>query len=408
MSLAPLSGVRVIDLTFVVAGPAGTSVLGSLGADVIKIENTQARARNAPPGYIPPRNSNFLDLNRNKRGITLNLNKPEAKDIFLRLVKVSDIVIDNFSPRVMRNFGFEYEDLVKINPSIIVASMPAFGKTGPMRDRSSFGPGIDAMSGLSHLTGYADSTPLKPGNYYCDFNAGVHTALAVMAAVFHKRRTGEGQFIEVAMRDGETQLIGEYILEYVLNRNVQQRAANWHPTMAPHNVYRCQGEDNWLAIAVEGDEAWHSLCQVLQRPDLASDSRFATSLARKRNEAALDEEVARWSVTQNHIAAMNALQAAGVAAAAVLSTKEIAEDPQFAHRGTFQKVPLANGDSLALGRVAWLAREARSLLRRGPDFSEHTASVLNELLEMTSTEIDALAAAGAIYLPQKEVIEEKL
>src|SRR5688572_3685428 len=250
MSLAPLSGVRILDLTFVVAGPVGTSVLGSLGADVIKIENTQARARNAPPGYIPPRNANFLDLNRNKRGITLNLNTPEAKGIFLRLVKLSDVVIDNFSPRVMRNFGFEYDDLVKINPGIIVASMPAFGKTGPMRDRSSFGPGIDAMSGLSHLTGYSDSTPLKPGNYYCDFNAGVHTALAVMAAVFHKRRTGQGQFIEVAMRDGETQLIGEYILEYVLNRNVQQRAANWHPTMVPHNVYRCAGDDKWLAIAV--------------------------------------------------------------------------------------------------------------------------------------------------------------
>jgi benzylsuccinate CoA-transferase BbsF subunit len=408
MSFGPLAGVRIVDLTFVVAGPVGTSVLGSLGADVIKIENTQVRARNAPPGSIPTRNANFLDLNRNKRGITLNLNTAEGKDVFRRLVKISDVVVDNFSPRVMHNFGFEYEDLVKINPGIIVASMPAFGKTGPMRDRSSFGPGIDAMSGLSHLTGYSDSTPLKPGNYYCDFNAGVHTAFAVMAAVFHKKRTGQGQFIEVAMRDGETQLIGEYILEYVLNRNVQQRAANWHPTMAPHNVYRCTGEDKWLAIAVDNDDAWAALCRTMARPELASDPLYATKIARKRNEAALDEVLAEWSVTQDHIEAMHTLQTAGVAAAAVFSTDEIADDPQFAHRGTFQKVPLANGDSLALGRVAWLAREAGSVIRRGPDFSEHTASVLSELLEMSESQIDALAEAGAIYLPQKEPAKEQI
>jgi benzylsuccinate CoA-transferase BbsF subunit len=263
------------------------------------------------------------------------------------------------------------------------------------------------MSGLSHITGYSDSTPLKPGNYYCDFNAGVHTALAVMAAVFHKRRTGQGQFIEVAMRDGETQLIGEYILEYVLNRNVQQRAANWHPTMAPHNVYRCRGEDRWLAIAIDRDSTWQALCRVIGRDQLATDPRFATSIARKRNEAALDEEIALWTATRGHIEAMDMLQAAGVAASAVFSTDEIAVNPQFVHRGTFQTVPLANSESLALGRVAWLAREAASVIRRGPGYSEHTASVLAELLEMSDTEIETLAQAGAIYLPQREPIEEK-
>jgi crotonobetainyl-CoA:carnitine CoA-transferase CaiB-like acyl-CoA transferase len=406
MSQRPLSGVRVIDLTFVVAGPVGTSVLGSLGAEVIKIENTVARVNNQPYSEPPPRQTNFLDLNRNKLGITLNLSTPAGKDIFRRLVAISDVVIDNFSPRVMRNFSFEYADLAKINPGIIVASMPAFGNTGPMRDRGSFGPGIDAMSGLSHLTGYPDSTPLKPGNYYCDFNAGVHAALAVMAAVYHKRRTGRGQAIEVAMRDGETQLIGEYILEYVLNRTVQERAANYHPTMAPHNVYRCLGDDKWLAIAVASDAEWASLCHVMGRPELATDPRFATALARKRHEAALDENVAAWTRGRGHIAAMHALQAANVAAAAVMTTEEIASDPQFQHRGTFQLVQKPGTEDLRLGRVAWLARRAQSVLERAPEYGEHTVQVLRDLLHLSDDEISDLAAAGAIWLPMAEAAKE--
>jgi benzylsuccinate CoA-transferase BbsF subunit len=316
------------------------------------------------------------------------------------------VVIDNFSPRVMRNFGFEYEDLAKINPGIIVASMPAFGRTGPLRDRGSFGPGIDAMSGLSHLTGYPDSTPLKPGNYYCDFNAGVHAALAIMAAIYHKRRTGQGQSIEVAMRDGETQLIGEYILEYVLNRFVQERAGNYHPTMAPHNVYRCLGEDKWLAIAVDSDEQWASLCGVMARADLATDARFATALARKRNEQLLDEAVAEWTSGRQHIEAMHVLQAAGVPAAAVMTTDEIAADPQFLHREAFQLVQKAGTEDLRLGRVAWLAREAQSILERGPEYGEHTTQVLRDLLKLDDDEIHSLADAGAIWLPVAEATKE--
>lgn len=405
MNARPLAGIRIVDLTFVVAGPVATSLLASLGAEVIKIENTVPRSRRETV-LRPQRNANFYDLNRGKQAITLNLNVPAAKEVFLKLVQVSDVVIDNFSPRVMRNFGLEYQDLVKVKPDIIQVAMPAFGTTGPLRDRGSFGPGIDAMSGLCHLTGYPDGTPLKPGNYYCDFNAGVHAALAVMAGVFHKRRTGRGQFIEVAMRDGETQLIGEYILDFVLNGRVQERASNFHPTMAPHNVYRCRGEDNWLAIAVETDFQWAALCDAMDRRELAAEPRFATAMARKRNEEAVDAAVSSWAAGQDHIQAMHCLQAAGVPAAAVLSTPEIARDPQFAHRQVFQQVELADGRRFTLGRVAWLAERARSLAGRPPEYSEHTYRVLHDLIQLTEAEIESLAAEHAIVLPGAESVEE--
>ena len=227
----PLAGIRIVDFTIVVAGPVGTSVLGGLGAEVIKIEHTRARPVAPPEGWGSTNHwSSFQDRNRNKLGITLNMDRPEAREVVKRLVAISDVVIDNFSPRVMGHWGLEYDDLVKINPGIISVSMPAFGKTGPRRDMTSYGPGIDAMSGLSYLTGYPDSTPLKPGNYYCDYNAGVHAALAVVAGVYHRRKTGKGQAIEVAMRDGETQLVGESILDYALNGRINQRMANRHPT----------------------------------------------------------------------------------------------------------------------------------------------------------------------------------
>jgi crotonobetainyl-CoA:carnitine CoA-transferase CaiB-like acyl-CoA transferase len=383
-----------------VSGPVGTSLLGALGAEVIKIENTQGRSPRQPRDSLMQRNSNFMELNRNKLGVALNLNRPEAREAFLKLVAISDVVIDNFSPRVMRNFKLEYEDLVKVKPDIIVARMPAFGTSGPLRDQGAFGPGIDAMSGLSHLTGYADSTPLKPGNYYCDYNAGVHAALAVMTAIFARRRTGRGQFIEVAMRDGESQLIGEYILDYVMNGRVESRAANRHPTMAPHNVYPALGEDRWLSIAVGHDDEWAALCRVMGKPSLLNDARFSTVLARKRNEAEVDAIVQAWTREQDPLAAMHLLQREGIPASAVHTSQDIALDAQFEYRGTFQEVETREGGNLRLGRAAWLAKHATIELKRGPEHGEHTRKVLQELLGYSGEEVEAMEAADAIVLHQ--------
>jgi crotonobetainyl-CoA:carnitine CoA-transferase CaiB-like acyl-CoA transferase len=405
----PLEGIRIVDCTIVVAGPVGTALLGDLGAEVIKVENTVMRQTIsvAPPrrkeGEPPPpmsqaqRAAGFHDLNRSKLGITLNLNLPEARDVFKKLVAKSDVVIDNFSPRVMRNFGLEYEDLARVKPDIIAVSMPAFGKTGPFRDRTSFGPGIDALSGLSHLTGYGDSTPLKPGNYYCDFNAGVLAATAIMAAIFRRRRTGRGQFIEVAMRDGLTQTIGETLMDYSMNGRVQQRMANRDPFRAPHGVYRCAGDDSWLAISVWNDSEWLALCGAIEREDLGRD--FATVLDRKDHEEEIEAAISAWAVRQEHQGAMRTLQAVGVRAAAVMTTEELAHDAELQSRGAFPEVAVRN-QSIRLPRVGWRAERANPQISRAPEYSEHTEQVLREVAGLNDAEIAHLAAIEAIVLPR--------
>jgi benzylsuccinate CoA-transferase BbsF subunit len=203
------------------------------------------------------------------------------------------------------------------------------------------------------------------------------------------------------MRDGETQLIGEYILDCVLNGRVQERMANRHPTMSPHNVYRCRGEDSWLAVAVATDAEWASLCRVMEHPELVDDAAFATVLARKRNEAHVDAVVAAWAATQERSEAMHLLQKARVSASAVMTTEDIANDAQFLHRKAFQVVPLGGADRVRLQRAAWTAKRASIQIGAGPGYSEHTQQVLRGLLNMTDSEIDELAAAGAIVLPEK-------
>ena len=223
-----------------------------------------------------------------------------------------------------------------------------------------------------------------------------------MAALFRRRRTGKGQFIEVAMRDGLTQLIGEHVLDYTLNQRVQSRSGNLQASMAPHGVFPCRGQDRWLAVAIRDDADWTAFCRAIGRSDLVADPDFATILARKRNEARLNEVVAAWTRTMDVGQAFEMLQAAGVPAAPAMTTEDIANDPQFLHRQAFQDVPLADGTKARLQRAAWRASATQLNIRRGPSYSEHTVSVLRDLLGMNAAEIERLALAGAIVLPPEE------
>ncbi len=279
----PLNGVRVLDFTNAVAGPIAGFILADLGADVIKVEGPAGRPRKAPHtaplaegGEDLPWNRimNYNELNHGKRGVSLDVAKAEGRDLFLGLVEQSDVVVQNFSPRVMFNLGIDYETLRAVNPRIVMLSIPAFGLDGPYRDRIAYGPGVDAMSGLAHLSGYADGPPMKPGNFFCDQQSGVLGALAVQAALWQRRTTGEGQHIELAMIEGEFQVLADAYIDYQWNGRERMRCGNDHPQWAPHDTYRCQGEDAWVAIAVENDEQWQALCAVIGRDDLAADERF--------------------------------------------------------------------------------------------------------------------------------------
>ena len=404
-----LSGVRIADLTIVVAGPTATGALGDLGAEVIKIENIIARgdrattlpkAADAPEDRPYNRSNWFADLNRSKKGLTLNFNVPEAREAFLRLVAVSDVVIENFSPRVMPNFGFTYEALQAVRPDLIMASLPGFGSTGPMRNHTSFGPGIEAMTGLGDLTGFPDGPPLKPGNYVTDYTAGMMAAFVIMAALHYRRRTGKGQHIELAMRDGALQLIGEPIMDFALNGRVQSRIGNRHPSKAPHGVYPCVGEDKWVAIAVASDEEWGVLCDAIGRPDLAADDRFDTVLGRLAHQDEIDGALSAWTRERDHYAVMHTLQAVGVEAAAVLTTEETGSDPHVAARGFIQTVQLPEVGPARYTRHGYRLAETGAVIQPPPGFGEHNRYVLQELLGYSDADFAALEASqGIVWEP---------
>lgn len=400
MSL-PLEGIRIVDLTLVIAGPVATRVLAALGAQVIKVEapwgRTIGRVHSLPgvPSTGRPYNANpaFNEVNRGKMSIALNLQHPKGKEAFLRLVSVSDVVIENFSPRVLPNLGLDYPVLRQHRPDVILVSMPALGHKGPWRNYISFGPGTDALGGLSSITGYEGGQPHKPGNYYADQNSAYHTAFAVLAAVYRRRRTGKGAHLRIALREATQAVIGEYFLEPQMTGRIPTRMGNRHPWMAPHGIYPCKGTDAWVAIACATDEHFRRLCAVLGRPDLAQDPRFADTLSRKRNEALLDEPISAWTRQHSSKAAMDILQRAGVPAGAVFTVPEMLEDPHWKMLGFVREVEHPEmGRALHPG-LPW--RATGMALRQdvpAPLYAEHNQAVLQGLLGFPQEVVEQMVA----------------
>jgi benzylsuccinate CoA-transferase BbsF subunit len=402
-----LDGVRVIDFTVSVAGPIACAVLADMGAEVIKIEEPNSRVvarADMPPKPGAPeradnRLSNFNELNRGKRSVAFDLGKPEGRELFLKLAAKSDIVVENYSPRVVYNLGIDYESVRAVKPDIIYLSMPAFGKTGPYSEMRSYGPGVDAMSGLSHLTGYLGGPPLKPGNYFCDQNSGLHTAFAALSALYYRRQTGKGQYIEVPMIEGEIQVFAEAVMDVALNGREQTRIGNRHPSIAPHGVYPCQGSDAWIAIAAVNDAQWLALCRVMCREDLLADPRFADAVWRWHNQDALDPIIAAWTAPRDKHDLQTVLQEAGVSAAAALAVNELFDDPHVQQRGLFQFVEHPESIPFPHTRIASTLSETPAVpVASGPQFGGANRYVLGELLGLDDETIAGLAGRGAVEL----------
>ncbi|MBI5948238.1 MAG: CoA transferase [Chloroflexi bacterium] len=402
----PLAGIRIVDFTNAVAGPIATFLLSDLGAEVIKVEAPNGRPFHAA-GTAPRTDGSdersydrimiFNELNRGKRSVVMDVAKPEGRALFLELVATADAVVQNFSPRVMGNLGLGYGQLREAREDIILVSMPAFGLDGPFRDRISYGPGVDAMSGLSHLTGYADGPPMKPGNFFCDQNAGVHAAFATLAAIRHRRRTGIGQHVELAMIEGEFQVVGDACIDFAMNGRERMRMGNDHPWLAPHGVFPCRGEDRWVAIAVEDDGQWQALCRVIGQPALASDPRFARTPDRYANRTLLQAPIEAWTRQQDHYEAQTMLQQAGVPAAAVLDVAELLRDPHVTARHGFEYVDTPAVGPTPYPRVAFtLGLTPAPVERPGPAFGEANNYVIQGLLGKTGAEYQRLLAAGIV------------
>jgi crotonobetainyl-CoA:carnitine CoA-transferase CaiB-like acyl-CoA transferase len=418
-----LTGLRVIDLSQIFAGPYATKLLADMGSEIIRVECAARSGRGGalprikpggafgasfPDGDTGERSYNrfayYNEVNRNKYAITLDLSKPLGVNIFKSLVKVSDVVVENFTPRVMRNFGLDYQVLRETNPQIIMISLSGFGQDGPYRDYVTYGEGIEAMVGLSELTAYPDGEPLKPGVAYADATSGLHAAFAILAALRYRRLSGHGQHIDLSMREAVTPLLGEAIMDYTMNQRTAKPAGNRHSTMAPHGCYRTRGGKNseenekgdaWIVIAISSDDEWRSLCHAMGDPPWTREDKFASTSGRLANREELDRLIGEWTSAYDHIELMNMLQGSGVKAGAVLTIAELAHDPHLNERGFFEELSHSEAGTHLYPGVSWqMSRTPGRLRLPAPCFGEHNHYVFGELLGMSEEEIWQLADEG--------------
>jgi crotonobetainyl-CoA:carnitine CoA-transferase CaiB-like acyl-CoA transferase len=403
MAYKLLDGIRILDLTMVFAGPVSTKILAELGAEVIKVESIQradvfSRANVYPENEPGEDNWNrgclFHTLNAGKKGISLNLGSEEGREIFKRLVKISDAIVENYSPRVMQNWGLGYEELIKIKSDIIMVSMSGLGHYGPLRDFYMYVPGMEGMSGLTYITGFPDEPPLLSGCAYGDWVTGANAAAALLTALYFRMQSGKGQYIDLSGREAVACHIGEILTGYTLNKENPSMMGNRHAYAAPHGCYRCKGEDSWVNIAVENDEQWQHFCKAIGSPAWTIEERFATIQSRWQNQDELDMLVEEWTIQHGHIEIMQTLQEAGIAAGAVLNMKEININPHLIDRGFFQIIDHGEGEGkrpIASQMPAKFSEVESFVPKRAPRFAEDDEYVFGSLLKMSKAEMEKLA-----------------
>jgi len=394
MERLPLYSYRILDLTIGWAGAYATRLLADMGAEVIKVEDANNRG--------PMRSAMFNHVNRNKYGCTLDLAQPRGRELFLRLAALSDVVVEDYRPQVAEELGLCYDALRSARADIILVSLSSHGRTGPERDVVVDGSDIEVLGGLTAISGYVGGGPQRTqtrvaGTSYGEPIAGLAAAGAVALALWHRRRAGEGQHVDVAGWESMVGLIGEYVLGYSMNSRLPQPMGNRHPSMAPHGCYPCAGDDQWVTIAVEDDEQFAAFCRAMGRPELAANPRFADVVSRYRNQGDLDGIVAVRTRGLTPQAATEALRAEGVAAAPVLGAPALFDDPHLRARGFWESVSHPEAGTWDVDGVPWhLNRSPAHIRLPAPRFGEHDDYVLPGLLGLSEDEVRELAAAGIV------------
>lgn len=434
MTPKPLDGVRVIDLCVVWAGPFATLNLGDLGAEVLKVENPfvlQPMTRGAmarPPveilhaahawggGY--PNNEpgerpwnyapTFVSIHRNKKSFTVDLRRPEGLDVLSRLVAISDVVYENNATGTMEKLGITYEWLKEANPQIIFVRVPAYGSDGPYANARALGVHLEAVMGHTLLRGYKDADPSSNTAIYSgDFLAGAQGAFAVMSALWHRERTGEGQLIEIAQAENAAAMFTQAIMDYTMNGRVLSAIGNRdifgrypcgvYPAKSPGTAETM--DDHWIAIHVENDEQWARFVEAIGSPEWALDERFATNAGRKEHAAELDQQIAAFTVEHEDYDLMHLLQAAGIAAAPVLEASRMFDDPHLRARDFFRTQTVEGaGTKEYVGPMWKMPATPVEYLQPPVLFGEHNDYVYRELLKMSDEEVEALREAGHISM----------
>jgi benzylsuccinate CoA-transferase BbsF subunit len=399
-----LKGIRFVDLTWAGAGPFSTKLFSDFGAEVIKVESA---SRPDPVRVGGPyrdaifginRSGYFASRNTGKKSFAIDLKNPASREILFGLIREADVVSNNFGPGAMDRLGFGYEALKAIKPDLIYLAMPMYGEDGPLANLTGVGMTISAATGLMWQTGYAGEAPLGPGTHFPDHAANpYHAAFAVMAALRHRRATGRGLKIDLSQVESTINCMGLSVLEYTATGVERERAGNRSPHYAPHNIFRCAGEDDWCAVAVLDDAQWQALCRVIGADDLAHDRQLATAKGRLAAVERVEAAVAAWTANQDATEAMLALQAEGVPAGVVASSRYLMDtDRQLAHRGYWQVVDHPEIGPARFTAPPFLMDGERIELRRPPLLGEHTDAVLAGILGYTPDRIAALRADGVL------------
>ena len=392
----PLQGVRVLELTKVWAGPYAGKQLAFLGAEVIKVESAGSLDVTRVYGTADINQApGFQAVNPQKLSATIDMKSKAGTALLLDLAAQCDIVVENLRPGAIDRLGLGYEAVRSVRPDIIFVSMGMYGSDGPLAYQTGYAPCFVALGGLSALVGYEGEPPRGMNVRYADSTFGTAAAYAAVVALLHRRRTGQGQYIDVSAVECATSMIGDTIMDFSLTGHVAGADGNCHPEMAPHGAYPCQGND-WISIAVPSDAAWRTLAEALGGPALADDSRFSTHASRKANEPALDTLVAGW--TRNHDARTLAaeLQRLGVAAAKSANSVDLISDEQLWTHGFYHMVSDALGNAKPIVGSGWRMTEQAAITAAAPRLGEHNAYVFGEILGLSDEEQQRLGEAGVI------------
>ena len=396
----PLSDVNILDLQWVMAGPASTRVLTDWGANVIRVEssNKVETARTIQPFLNDEGGADngglYQNMNAGKMGLALDMSKPEARDVILDLVKWADVVCESFSPKAMQDWGLDYEELKKVNPSIIMTSSCLFGQDGPLSSLAGFGTMGASMSGFYAMTGWPDRDPAGVMGAYTDYVSPRFLTAAIVAALDYRNQTGEGQYIDISQAESAMHFLTPALLDYRVNGREPQPIGNDHPSMFPHGNYPSAGEDKWLSIACENETQWKAICELLELPD---DLRALTLEERRIHKSAIDEHIANWSLQRSGAEAHEALQSVGVAAHRLQMSNELASDPQLEHRRHFRHVNhMTNEKMWVEGTRFTMSRSTDEITDAGPSYGQHTFEVLENILGYDADQIADLAVAGVL------------
>jgi crotonobetainyl-CoA:carnitine CoA-transferase CaiB-like acyl-CoA transferase len=401
--MLPLDDVKVVDFMWALAGPGTTRTLADYGATVVRIEsaNRVDGARTVGP-FIDNKPAHeasglFGTYNSGKLGLALDLNKPQARDVVLDLVRWADVVCESFSPKAMRAWRLDYESLREIKPELIMLSSCLMGQSGPMSKFVGFGNMAAALAGFYHLCGWPDRPPSGPFGAYTDYIAPRFGAISVLAALDYRRRTGQGQHIDQSQAESALHFLTLALLDYAANRRIEQGVGNADLNFAPHGVYPALGEDRWVAIACATDDHWRALCSAMNRTDLARGEQFATLPARRKNRDELDQIISEWTRGLTAHAAELQLQGLGIPASAVQDSNDICHDPQLTARGYLTEIvhPVCGKTVIEAPRFL-LSRTPANTARPAPTLGGDNQYVLESILGYNQDRITELVAAGAL------------